>query len=73
MCKFRRAVSQQLVGLGQDNEHHQELESVHVHHGHGHEHAAHSHSHTPANGHTHEAADPYAEPIDYHQRVWQIP
>lgn len=73
MCKFRRAVSQQLVGLGQDNEHHQELESVHAHHGHGHEHAAHSHSHTPAQGHSHEAADPYAEPIDYHQRVWQIP
>jgi sirohydrochlorin cobaltochelatase len=70
MCKFRRAVSQQLVGLGQDNEHHHQLVEA-VHRDHGHEHAAHSHSH--GHGHTHEAEDPYAEPTEYHQRIWQIP
>ncbi len=66
MCKFRRAVSQQLVGLGQANEH---LVSAHTHDHHSHEHHSHGHTH----GHGHEAEDPYAEPIEYHQRVWQIP
>ncbi|MBF2088676.1 MAG: sirohydrochlorin chelatase [Synechococcales cyanobacterium K44_A2020_017] len=76
-CKFRRAVSQQLVGLGQDD-----LPSHGHSHDHGHDHAhvhdhghAHGHTHGHAHGHAHghDAPDPYAQEADYHDRVWQVP
>lgn len=41
----------------------------HDHHGHDHGHG-HSHDH---HGHDHAAPDPYAEPAQYHQRIWQVP
>lgn len=37
----------------------------HDHHGHAHDHHGHSHDHA--------APDPYAEPAQYHQRIWQVP
>jgi sirohydrochlorin cobaltochelatase len=40
----------------------------HHHHDH-HDHHHHSHDH----GHSHEAVDPYADPQQYHQRIWQTP
>jgi sirohydrochlorin cobaltochelatase len=42
------------------------------HHGHGHEHG-HSHDGHSHDGHSHAAIDPYAEPEQYHQRIWQVP
>lgn len=42
----------------------------HNHEGHGHSHhhqAGHEHSHT------HPETDPYANPENYHQRIWQVP
>lgn len=57
MCKFRLAAQS-----GQpDHSHH------HHHHGHGH-HADSGHHH-----HADPAADPYAEPSQYHERAWQVP
>ncbi|ERT04210.1 sirohydrochlorin cobaltochelatase [Lyngbya aestuarii BL J] len=41
----------------------------HDHHAHAHAHHDHSHDH----GHAHEAVDPYADPQQYHQRIWQAP
>lgn len=62
MCKFRLAVSQ-------SNAH------DHGHsHGHSHEHdhgSNHGSNHGP--DHSHAAIDPYAEPAQYHQRIWQVP
>lgn len=46
----------------------------HDDHSHGQDHAhGHSHTHGHDHGHAHDAADPYAEPEQYHQRIWQIP
>jgi sirohydrochlorin cobaltochelatase len=60
MCKFRlAAVAQNGNGHGHDHHHHH-----HHHHGHGHDHG-HSHDHP--------APDPYAEPAQYHDRIWQVP
>jgi sirohydrochlorin cobaltochelatase len=61
MCKFR------LAALTQNGEH----ESSHQH-GHGHEHH-HHHGHTHEHGHSHPDIDPYADPKQYHQRIWQAP
>lgn len=68
MCKFRLAVSQS---------------STHAHnhgHAHGHSHShdhthdrTHSHGHAHGHDHSHAAIDPYAEPEQYHQRIWQVP
>jgi sirohydrochlorin cobaltochelatase len=41
----------------------------HSHHHHEHHHHHHGHSHD----HSHGAIDPYAEPENYHQRIWQVP
>lgn len=63
MCKFR------LVALENG------IPATHAHshdhsHTHGPSHAhGHSHNHDPA----HPAPDPYAEPSQYHQRIWQVP
>ncbi len=38
-------------------------------HGHDHGAAAHGHDH----GHSHGAIDPYAQPVDYHARIWKVP
>jgi sirohydrochlorin cobaltochelatase len=40
------------------------------HHGHGHEH---HHHHGHSHDHSHGAIDPYAEPENYHKRIWQVP
>ena len=37
----------------------------HHHHGHGHSHDHHDHEHP--------MEDPYAEPAQYHERIWQVP
>ncbi|NJO43364.1 MAG: sirohydrochlorin chelatase [Cyanobacteria bacterium CRU_2_1] len=60
MCKFR------LAAIATNGHEHS--------HGHSHSHShnpdhRHSHSHNP----DHEAIDPYAEPEQYHQRIWQVP
>lgn len=59
MCKFRLAA---LTANGS---------STHSH-GHSHEH---SHNHSHSHGHTHEhpVEDPYAEPEQYHRKIWQVP
>jgi sirohydrochlorin cobaltochelatase len=58
-CKFRRAVSQQMLDLGHD-------------HGHGHGHD-HGHGHGHGHDHNHDAPDPYVQASAYHDRAWQIP
>jgi sirohydrochlorin cobaltochelatase len=67
MCKFRLAA----IGQGGAQGHS---------HDHGHSHAHfhdHGHSHNPDHGHSHNpdhgAIDPYAEPEQYHQRIWNVP
>lgn len=61
MCKFRlAAVGQGATGHGHD------------HHDHGHDHH-HGHHHSHDHGHSHPSDDPYAEPEQYHQRIWQVP
>jgi len=42
-------------------------EHSHSHHDHSHSHHHHSHNHN------HSVVDPYAEPEQYHQRIWQVP
>jgi sirohydrochlorin cobaltochelatase len=69
MCKFR------LAAKSLDNHGHGHS---HDHHGHSHDHHSdHAHSHGPdhhhAHDHAHAAIDPYAEPEQYHQRIWQVP
>ncbi|MBD2634128.1 sirohydrochlorin chelatase [Limnothrix sp. FACHB-881] len=68
LCKFRRAVSRNLLGLGQDDgeaiapdaldsgHHHHDHGHSHDHghvHGHDHGHHAHSHGHSHDHGHSH--------------------
>lgn len=77
MCKFR------LAAIGAGGHSHGEHGHHHDHHGHSHDHAhGHSHDHAHAHGHGHghdhghshgAMPDPYAEPTQYHQRVWQVP
>ena len=38
---------------------------------HGHDHGAATHGHD--HGHSHGAIDPYAQPVDYHARIWKVP
>ncbi len=57
MCKFRLAA----VSNG---------EHSHSHHHHHHDH---SHSHHHSHDHNHSVVDPYGEPEQYHQRIWQVP
>lgn len=61
MCKFRLAA----VDQGATGHHYHD----HGHHHHDHGDHAHGHDH----GHSHAANDPYAEPEQYHQRIWQVP
>lgn len=60
MCKFRLAA----IGNGHSHDH------GHHHHGHGHDHA---HSQDQSHSHDHPVDDPYADPAQYHQRIWQAP
>jgi sirohydrochlorin cobaltochelatase len=65
MCKFRLAAG----SLGHGHPHHHGHSHAHSHdHGHDQAHADH-HSHD----HSHAAIDPYADPAEYHQRIWQAP
>lgn len=72
MCKFR------LAGLGSaGSHHHHDHGHSHSHsqeHGHGHNHGHHGHDHAHGHhAHGHDPVDPYAEPEQYHQRIWQVP
>ncbi|MGG6294669.1 sirohydrochlorin chelatase [Leptolyngbya sp. AN02str] len=73
MCKFRLAAIANGANVGHANVGHSH-DHGHAHgHGHAHDHGhAHGHDH---HGHHHhgEMPDPYAEPADYHQKVWQVP
>lgn len=78
MCKFRLAA---LAGNGtsphtHDHNHsHSHAHSHHDHahsHGHSHDHA-HHHSHSHGHSHDHPVDDPYAEPDQYHRKIWQVP
>ncbi|NJL41584.1 MAG: sirohydrochlorin chelatase [Leptolyngbyaceae cyanobacterium SM1_4_3] len=63
MCKFRLAA---IAPNGVDEPSHQ-----HPHdHDHGH---GHSHDYGHGHGHSHPDVDPYADPKQYHQRIWQAP
>jgi len=68
MCKFRLAA---LAGHGSSSHSHDQG------HGHSHNHTGHSHGHghSHAHGHSHDHAvdDPYAEPENYHRKIWQVP
>jgi sirohydrochlorin cobaltochelatase len=71
MCKFRLAA----IGQGGAQGHSHDHGHSHAHfHDHGH---SHNHSHNPDHGHSHNpdhgAIDPYAEPEQYHQRIWNVP
>ena len=57
MCKFRLAAAQDAGG------------HAHSHDPHGHNHGHHGHDHS----HDHAMEDPYAEPAQYHDRIWQVP
>ncbi|WP_448561157.1 sirohydrochlorin chelatase [Trichothermofontia sp.] len=75
MCKFR------LVALGNGGDAAHSHSPDHAHN------PPHGHSHTPnhtpnhtlnlphghSHGHSHTAPDLYAEPSQYHQRIWQVP
>jgi sirohydrochlorin cobaltochelatase len=72
MCKFRLAA----VGQAGQHEHsHHPVEQAQGSHQpgqhHSHDHSTHGHEH--GHGHSHDAIDPYAEPEQYHQRIWQVP
>jgi sirohydrochlorin cobaltochelatase len=41
-------------------------------HSHDHDHS-HSHAHSHSHDHTHPIEDPYADPEQYHQRIWNVP
>jgi len=70
MCKFRLAVSQTST---HDHSHDHGHSHGHTHeHSHSHDHG-HSHGHSHGHDHSHAAIDPYAEPEQYHQRIWQVP
>jgi sirohydrochlorin cobaltochelatase len=58
MCKFRRAFSASSSHNGHSHDHS---------HGHSHDHSHDHHHHDGA------AIDPYANPSDYHQRIWNAP
>ncbi|MEO0987993.1 MAG: sirohydrochlorin chelatase [Cyanobacteria bacterium J06639_14] len=67
MCKFRLAAlkggaSEQGNSHGHGHDHHNGHSHDHHHHGHGHNHS-----------HDHPMEDPYAEPVQYHNRIWQVP
>lgn len=66
MCKFRLAAAKDLgVGHGHGHGHS---------HGHSHGHDLHSHGHGHGHHHDHGVMeDPYAEPAQYHDRIWQVP
>jgi sirohydrochlorin cobaltochelatase len=68
MCKFRLAAVAQ-GAAGHSHDHHPHSHD-HPHPEHGH---SHSHAHSPEHGHSHSGDDPYAEPEQYHQRIWQVP
>jgi sirohydrochlorin cobaltochelatase len=68
MCKFRLAALSAGTAQGHDHAHPGHDHGHHQDHGHSHNHG-HSHDH----GHSHAAVDPYAKPVDYHQRIWQAP
>jgi sirohydrochlorin cobaltochelatase len=64
MCKFRLVA---VNGGGHDHSHPAHDHASEPAHGsHDHNHADHGHHH-------HGASDPYAEPAQYHQKVWQVP
>ena len=66
MCKFRLVAT---PGKATDHTHHhrQDPGNHHSHHHHGH------HHHDHHSGQNHPAEDPYAEPEQYHNRIWQVP
>ena len=57
MCKFRLAA----ITNGENYQ------------GHHHHYHDHSHSHHHSHDHNHSVVDPYAQPEQYHQRIWQVP
>lgn len=61
MCKFRLAALTETVGAGE--------------HPHTHTHSHHHHDHHHDHGHSHDqpVVDPYADPEQYHERIWQVP
>ena len=63
MCKFRITA---LSAMGDSHPHHGHEHSHHAHDHHGHEHGHHHHHHG-------DMPDPYAEPDQYHQRIWNVP
>ena len=70
MCKFRLAA---LENGGGAHHHHHDHNHGHDHqhdngNGHGHGNGS-GHGH----GHSHAAEDPYADPEQYHKRIWQAP
>ncbi len=73
MCKFRLvAVESGAQGHGHGHGHcHHPVENNPAP-AHGHDHG-HGHSHGHDHGHAHGMEDPYAEPEQYHQRIWQVP
>ncbi|MEB3337832.1 MAG: sirohydrochlorin chelatase [Leptolyngbyaceae bacterium] len=66
MCKFRLAA----ISAGGNHGHSHD----HAAHGHSHDHGhdqGHHHAHGHDHGHT--PVDPYAEPVQYHEKIWQVP
>lgn len=75
LCKFRLAAVNQTGLHGHSHDHGHNHAHDHSHgHGHGHSHGHnYGHLHDHNHEHSHTAEDPYAEPAQYHQRIWQVP
>lgn len=59
-----------------NHNHHSHDHGHHSHDHHSHDHGHHSHDHGHGHdhhSHDHAAIDPYAQPMQYHDRVWQVP
>lgn len=67
LCKFR------LAAIGHGNHHGHNPDHHHPAHSHDHHDHGHGHDHDHGHDHHHPAADPYAKPEEYHQRIWQVP
>ena len=78
LCKFRRAALSQLAADSHGHDHSHDHDPSHTHsiepghhhpQAHPHSHAHHGGSHT----HNHTGEDPYADPNQYHEKIWQVP
>ena len=71
MCKFRLMALSSMAGHAHDHGS-GDKNSAHPHDSHTHD-SSHAHAHHHGHHHHGEMVDPYAEPTQYHQRIWNVP